>query len=154
MKDLLANLQGRPPEGETPSDPVRDYTSDDLDACDALHRDVLGVGRRNDIEYMANFAPPAVVERDGHLAGYLTRFPGEEVFITHGVARDERALRDLITGTARATTGGIRLQLPTRQSETLRWMMATGFRMTELDSYMVRGDYQEPMGAWVPSPFY
>ena len=32
--------------------------------------------------------------------------------------------------------------------------MARGFRLVELDTYMVRGDYQEPAGAWVPSPFY
>jgi GNAT superfamily N-acetyltransferase len=162
VKDALASLHGRPPDDETPTDLVREYTPDDLDACDALHRDVLGVGRRHDIEYMANFAPPVVVERDGRVAGYLTRFPGDEVFVTHGVARDEQALRDLIIGTSRAVPGELRLTLPTGQPETLRWAMGNGrtatrrggFRLMELGTYMVRGDYQPPMGAWIPSPFY
>ena len=155
VKDVLASLRGRPPEEEAPGDHVREYTRADLDACDALHREVLGIGRRHDIEFVANFAPPVVVERDGRIAGYLSRFPGEEVFVTHGVARDERALRDLVIATARAAPGAqLRLLLPARQAETVRWAMARGFRLVELDTYMVRGDYQEPAGAWVPSPFY
>jgi GNAT superfamily N-acetyltransferase len=154
VKDLLANLHGRPDDVEASSDQIRDYTPADLDACDALHRDVLGIGRRHDIELIANFAPPVVVERDGQLAGYLTRFPGEEVYVMHGAARDERALRDLIIGTARAAPGELRLVLPASQAETLRWAMRRGFRLVELDSYMVRGDYQQPMGAWIPSGFY
>lgn len=154
VKELLANIRGRSPEGEETSDPVRDYTADDLDACDALHRDVLGIGRRNDIEYMARFVPPVVVERDGQIAGYLTRFPGENVVVMHGAARDERALRDLLIGTARVAPGDLHIGLPASQPETLRWAMANGFRMTEMGSYMVRGEYQRPMGAWIPSPFY
>lgn len=154
VKDLLASIRGRPPERETPTDSVRDYTTGDLDTCDALHRDVLGIGRRHDIELMANFAPPVVVERDGQVAGYLTRFPGEEAFVMHGVARDERALRDLIIGTARVAEGDLVIPIPCSHAETLRWAMASGFRLKELLSYMVRGDYQQPMGVWVPSPFY
>lgn len=154
VKDTLAVLLGRPPADEEPRDRLREYTADDLDACDALHRDVLGFGRRHDIEFMANMAPPVVVERDGELAGYLTRFPGEEVFLTHGVARDERALRDLIIGTAKAVPADLRFALPTSMAETLRWAIGAGFRLTELNTYMVRGEYEKPMGAWIPSPFY
>jgi GNAT superfamily N-acetyltransferase len=134
---MLANLRGRPGDGESPVDSVREYTPADLDACDELHRDVLGVGRRHDIELMANFAPPIVVERDGQIAGYLTRFPGEETFVTHGVARDERALRDALIGIARATTGEVHVLLPVSYAGTVRWAMGQGFRLLELDSYMV-----------------
>lgn len=153
-KHLLANLHGRPPADEAPSDPVRDYTPDDLDACDALHREVHGIGRRHDIEFFANFAPPVVVERDGQVAGYLTRFPGDAVFVMHGVARDEQALADLIIGTAQKESGELSLLMPADHPETLRWAMGHGFRLGELNSYMVRGDYQQPMGAWIPSAFY
>ena len=154
VKELLVNLQGRPSANETIADPVRDYVPADLDACDALHRDVLGIGRRNDIEFFANFAPPVIVERDGQIVAYLTRFPGEDTYVTHGVARDEAALRDAIIGTANAVTGQLRMVFPARQAEALRWAMANGFRVSEIDSYMVRGDYEQPLGAWVPSPFY
>jgi len=154
VTDMLANLRGRPGDGEEPVDAVREYTPADLDACDELHRDVLGVGRRADIELMANFAAPIVVERDGRIAGYLTRFPGEETFVTHGVARDERALRDAIIGVARAAPGPVHMLLPVTYAGTVRWAMGQGFKLLELDSYMVWGEYQEPIGAWVPSPFY
>ena len=154
VKDALAVLLGRPPADEEPRDRLREYTADDLDACDALHRDVLGFGRRHDIEFMANMVPPVLVERDGELVGYLTRFPGEEVFLTHGAARDERALRDLIIGAAKAVPADLRFALPTSMAETLRWAIGAGFRLTELNTYMVRGEYEKPMGAWIPSPFY
>ncbi len=154
VTDLLANIRGRPGDGEQPQDHVRGYMPADLEACDALHRDVLGIGRRQDIEFMANLAPPLVVERDGEIAGYLTRFPGAETFITHGVARDEQALRDLIIGMGRSAPMDVHLLIPTSHAETLRWAMGQGFRLLELDSYMVRGEYQPPIGAWVPSPFY
>ena len=154
LKDLCASLRGRPAEDESPADQVREYSPADLEACDALHREVLGIGRRNDIEEMARFATPVVVERHGELAGYLTRYPGDEVFVTHGVARDAAALRDLIIGTARAAPGELRLQVPSSQASTVRWAMGNGFRLVELIGYMVRGEYQQPMGAWIPSPMY
>jgi GNAT superfamily N-acetyltransferase len=154
VTDMLANVRGRPGDGQQPIDHIREYTPADLEACDTLHREVLGIGRRQDIELMAGFAPPLVLERGGQIAGYLTRFPGPQTFITHGVARDERALRDLIISTARSSPGDVHLLIPTSHAETLRWAMGQGFQLLELDSYMVRGEYQPPMGAWVPSPFY
>jgi len=154
VTDMLANVRGRTDGAQEPSDRVREYTPADLEACDTLHREVLGIGRRQDIELMAGFAPPLVLERGGQIAGYLTRFPGAQTFITHGVARDEQALRDLIISMARSSTGDVHVLLPTSHAETLRWAMAQGFQLLELDSYMVRGEYQPPMGAWVPSPFY
>ena len=72
----------------------------------------------------------------------------------HGVGRDERALTDLIIGTAQKESGELSLLMPADHPETLRWAMGHGFRLGELNSYMVRGDYQQPMGAWIPSAFY
>jgi GNAT superfamily N-acetyltransferase len=154
VTDMLANMRGRPGESESPVDNVREYTPADLDACDELHTDVLGVGRRHDIELMAGFAPPLVVERDGRIAGYLTRFPGTETFVMHGATRDERALRDLLIGMARTSAAELHVLLPVSFAGTLRWAMGQGFKLLELDSYMVWGEYQPPVGAWVPSPFY
>lgn len=67
QRPALRHPRGRPPEDEVPTCQIREYSPDDLDACDVLHREVLGIGRRHDIEFMANFAPPVVVERDGRL---------------------------------------------------------------------------------------
>ncbi len=154
VTEALALVQGRPPAGTSPEGTTRDYRAADIDACDRLHRDVMGYGRRNDLEAMARFAPPVVVERDGAVAGYLTRFPGEEVIVTHGVARDEQALRDLVIGTARAASEQLVLFIPVSHAATLRWAMANGFRLRELNTYMVRGEYAPPSGAWIPAGFY
>src|SRR3990170_1592892 len=78
VTDMLANVRGRFADGQEPIDRVREYTPADLEACDTLHREVLGIGRRQDIELMAGFAPPLVLERGGQIAGYLTRFPGAQ----------------------------------------------------------------------------
>jgi len=72
----------------------------------------------------------------------------------HGAARDEQALRDLLIGMARASSGDLHMLLPVSYAGTLRWAMGQGFKLVELDSYMVWGEYQPPIGAWVPSPFY
>ncbi len=154
VTEALALVQGRPPEDASPHGTTRDYGAADVDACDRLHHEVMGYGRRNDLEAMARFAPPVVIERDGAVAGYLTRFPGEEVTVTHGVARDEQALRDLIIGTARAASEQLVLFIPTSQAATLRWALANGFRLRELNTYMVRGEYEPPSGAWIPAGFY
>jgi predicted N-acetyltransferase YhbS len=153
-RDVLANVRGRIEADERPVDSVRTFTADDASACDALHREVLGFGRRGDIEYMATMAAPLVVERNGAIAGYATRFPGGETFVTHAAARDESALKDLLIGMQGVSEGPLHLLLPSRHAGTLRWLMGQGFEVMELDCYMVRGEYQEPLGAWLPSPFY
>jgi hypothetical protein len=44
--------------------------------------------------------------------------------------------------------------LPTRQHELFRWALEAGLRVVKPMNYMVRGQYREPAGAWIPSVLY
>lgn len=154
VKDTLANFAGSPGSGEAPVDHVRDGGAEDFDALDALCRQVLHYSRRHDIERMAMFAPPVVVERQGRIVAYACRFPGEEAVLGHGVAVDAQAMRDLLIGAHRIAGTPLRFSMPVSQAETVRWCLATGMRLKEIDTYMVRGDYEPPAGLWFPSAFY
>ncbi len=154
VKDTLANFAGSPRADEAPVDRVRDGGPDDFDALDALCREVLRYSRRRDIERMAMFAPPVVVEREGRIVAYTCRFPGEEAILGHGVAVDAQAMRDLLIGAHRITGTPLRCSMPVSQAETVRWCLATGMRLKEIDTYMVRGEYEPPAGLWFPSAFY
>lgn len=154
VKDTLANFAGSPRADERATDAARDARPEDLDALDALCRDVLRYSRRRDIERMSAFAPPVVVERDGRIVAYACRFPGEEAILGHGVAVDAQAMRDLLIGAHRIAGTPLRFSMPVSQAETVRWCLATGMRLKEIDTYMVRGEYEPPAGLWFPSPFY
>ncbi len=154
VKDGIALFAGAPKPDDEIQDAVRDYRPDDLDALDRLCRDVLGYSRRNDIERMAVFAPPAIVERAGKVAGYALRFPGDTAIVGHAAAVDFAAMRDLIVGTTRATGGKLQFLVPYAQGDLIRWCLAGRFRLKELQNYMVLGDYEAPSGYWMPSAFY
>ncbi len=154
VKDALANFAGRPRPEEPAVDQARDARPEDRDALDALCREVLRYSRRRDIERMSMFAPPVVVERDGRIVAYACRFPGEEAILGHGVALDAQAMRDLLIGAHRLTGTPLRFSMPVSQADTVRWCLASGMRLKEIDTYMVRGEYEPPAGLWFPSAFY
>lgn len=155
VKDGIATLRGRPAEGERPSGEVRDGTPADLDALDELSLEVVGFRRRGDIEISRSLAPPLVVERQGRIAGFTCWFPTPGgTLLAPAVARDEQALRDLILGAARSTTVGLIVPLPLSYASVLRWALDGGFTVSELSTLMVRGSYERPAGAYLPSVWY
>lgn len=154
VKDALVYFAGSPPPDEVPSGRVREGTAGDLDALDALCRDVLHYSRRRDIERMATFASPVVVERSGRVVAYCCRFPGEEAILGHGVAVDADAMRDLLIGAHRIAGAPLRVTIPVSQPEAVRWCLSCGLRVKEMGTYMVRGEYEAPSGLWFPSAFY
>jgi hypothetical protein len=155
VKDGIATLRGRPVEGERPSGEVRESASSDLDALDELSLEVLGFRRRGDIDLSGRFAPPLVVERQGRIVGFTCQFVTPSgVLLGPAVARDEQALRDLILGAARSAPVGLMVPLPVSSSSVLRWALGGGFAISELGTLMVRGTYERPAGAYVPSIWY
>lgn len=155
VKNLLAGLRGRPAESEQPSQSVREATSADAPSMVQLCEGVLGVSRRNETEVMTRFAPPLVAERDDRIVGYLCRVPLPSItLLGHAIAEDETTLRDLVVAAARASEAELSFDLPTSQSETLRWALRSGFSLRVLESLMVRGEYQPPSGAFLTSPWY
>ena len=87
--------------------------------------------------------------------GYVCRFPMPSgAFLGPAVARDEEALKDLIVGAARLLPGNLRLALPVSCPSLLRWALQSGFSLLELETLMVKGTYEAPAGAYMPSIWY
>jgi predicted N-acetyltransferase YhbS len=154
-KDEIADLRGRPHADEDIAATVRECTPGDLDDLDRLSLEVLGFRRRGDVETVMPFVPPLLAEREGRLVGYVCRFPTPSgVFLGPAAARDQEALKNLIVGAARLVPGSLRLALPLSCSSLLRWALQSGFSLAELENLMVRGTYEAPAGAYIPSVWY
>ncbi|MCJ7511275.1 MAG: GNAT family N-acetyltransferase [Dehalococcoidia bacterium] len=154
-KEEIAFLRGRPPDDERTVGAIRECTPQDLDALDDLSLDVLGFRRRGDVKTIMPFVRPLVVEREGRLVGFVCRFPTPSgILMGPAVARDEEALKDLIVGAARLAPGDLRPVVPVSCPSLLRWALQAGFSLSELGTLMVRGTYEAPAGASMPSIWY
>ncbi|MGQ9571570.1 MAG: GNAT family N-acetyltransferase [Dehalococcoidia bacterium] len=155
VKDEIASLRGRPAAGERAADAVRECTPQDLDTLDQLSREVLGFPRPGDLEMAMAFSRPLLVERGGQVVGYACRIATPSgTFLGPAVARDEEGLRELIVGAARLVPGDLRLAVPVSCGSLLRWALQSGFALVELGNLMVRGTYDVPAGAYMPSAWY
>ena len=89
-----------------------------------------------------------VVERNGRITGYATIIG----FFGHAVAETNDDLKALI-GAAKEFAGPGFL-LPTRNGELFRWCLTNGLRVTQPMTLMSKGEYKEPVGAFLPSILY
>jgi hypothetical protein len=89
-----------------------------------------------------------VVEHDGRITGYVTVVG----FFGHAVGETNKDLKALI-GAAREFAGPSFL-LPTRDAELFRWCLGSGLRVTQPMTWMSKGLYNEPAGAFLPSILY
>jgi len=154
-KEEIAYLRGRPSADEDIAATVRECTPQDLDTLDDLSLEVLGFRRRAEVEAIMPFVRPLLAEREGRLVGYVCRFPTPSgILLGPAAARDEEALKDLIVGAARLASGDVRPVVPVSCSSLLRWALQSGFSLSELGTLMVRGAYEAPAGASMPSIWY
>ena len=135
-----------------PHHDVRPMTLDDLDAVEALSRDIYKVSRRDDAGHHIGGGPfkPFVRERNGRVVGYFVIG-----IIGHGCAESEDDLLVLAQHAASEVPAEIaRCFCPLREGELYRKMLAAGFRNRKVMNLMTIGPYDEPEGAWMPSVGY
>ena len=72
VKEPLLLMSGTPRSGPVPGLAVRPMAEGDLGACAALHAEVHGVDRANEVREALRLFAPMVVERGGRVRGYLT----------------------------------------------------------------------------------
>ena len=145
---------GRPRSGVTRDYDVRPMTEADLEESAALHRQVHGFDRMNELRdaLMAPGFAPVVAIRDDRVVAYattLTFFPA-----AHGAAISAQAMAALITGATAGSDAPASFLLPTRQQELFRWALEAGLRVVKPMTYMVIGQPHRPQGAWIPSVLY
>lgn len=145
---------------------VRKMCESDIEACDALHKEVVGVSRKANITqgvtggYAENdpgSIPLLVVCRKGttEVLGFTTGF-----FIDGCcVAKDEEIARCLIyhASLLDSTPTGIKFHvIATRNPHLVQWALANGFKIAELSNLMtLEESYIQPShGVYLPGVSY
>jgi predicted N-acetyltransferase YhbS len=145
VRDVLACMQGRPPNGEVSGHEVRRATTADLDACATVCRRVHGHDRTGEMADAIAHGTGRVVEYDNRVTGYAT----DLAFFAHAVGENNEDLKALIqTADAFAGSG---ILVPTTNGELFRWCLERGLRVVHVMTLMTIGLYTTPQGAYLPS---
>jgi predicted N-acetyltransferase YhbS len=145
IREPLSCVQGRISERKIPGCVVRPAQPSDLDACNALSRQVHGYDRGVELAQAVQQNTAVVVERAGRITGYATAL----AFFDHATAETNLDLQALIASVE--SFGGPGILVPSRNSALLRWCLANGLRVVQPMTLMSTGLYNAPSGAWLPS---
>jgi hypothetical protein len=152
VREPVVIMTGRPRRGPSPGTEVRPLQEADLEACEALCRQVHGFERTNELRSAMHAFEPVVAVRAGRVTAYattLTFWP-----MAHGVAETAEDLQALLAGrAATASDEPLALLVPLR-SELFHWCLDEGLRTVKPMNLMTLGAYQEPRGAWFSSVLY
>jgi len=145
IREPLSCMQGKTLERNIPGCTVRPAKPDDVNACNALSRQVHGFDRGVDLSQAIEQGTARVVERGGRVTGYTTHL----AFSGHSTAETNADLQALIASAESFAGPGI--LVPSRNSVLLRWCLANGLRVVQPMTLMSTGLYNDPAGAWLPS---
>jgi predicted N-acetyltransferase YhbS len=145
VREPLSCIQGHPSERNVPGCRVRPAQPGDLDACNALSRQVHGFDRGRDLAQGIQDKTALVVERAGRITGYASAL----AFYGHATAESNLDLQALIASAESFAGAGI--LLPSRNTALLRWCLANGLRIVQPMTLMSTGLYNPPAGAWLSS---
>jgi Acetyltransferase (GNAT) family len=148
IREPLSCMQGRTLQRTVPGCIVRPAEPADLDACNALSRQVHGFDRGTDLAQAIHQATARVVERGGCITGYVT----DLAFFGHATAETNLDLQALIASAE--SFGGPGILVPSRNNALFRWCLSNGLRVVEPMTLMSAGLYNEPEGAWLPSVLF
>jgi predicted N-acetyltransferase YhbS len=148
VRDLLACMQGTPPQGEIAGRRVRPATAADAEACSALCRSVHGHDRAGEVRDALAGGTPLVVEYEGRISGYAT----DLAFFAHAVGENNEDLKALISAADQFRGPGI--LVPATNAELFRWCLEHGLRVVHTMTLMTTGLYTPPQGAYLPSVLY
>jgi predicted N-acetyltransferase YhbS len=145
IREPLACMQGRTFQRHVPGCDVRSAGLADIDACNAISRQVHGFDRGGELADAVQQGAAVVVERAGRITGYASSL----AFFGHAAAETNIDLQALIASAE--SFGGPGLLVPTRNSALFQWCLANGLRVVQPLNLMSMGLYNEPAGAWLPS---
>jgi GNAT superfamily N-acetyltransferase len=145
IREPLSCLQGRAAQRTVAGCAVRAAQAADVDACNALSREVHGFDRCRDLTEAVQHGTALVVERGGRITGYASCL----AFFGHATAETNLDLQALIASAD--SFGGPGILAPSRNTALLRWCLANGLRVVQPMTLMAVGLYNEPAGAWLPS---
>jgi predicted N-acetyltransferase YhbS len=145
VREPLSCLQGRPRQRNVPGYTVRPAHPNDVEACNALSRQVHGFDRGKELEQAIQQNTALVVERGGRITGYASAL----AFFGHATAETNPDLQALIASAE--SFGGPGILVPSRNTALLRWCLANDLRVVQPMTLMSMGLYNEPAGVSLPS---
>jgi hypothetical protein len=145
VRDLLACMQGTPPQGRTDGYRVRKAATTDADACNTVCRRVHGHDRAGEVRDAITQGTALVVEHDDRVTGYATDLG----FFGHAVGGSNEDLKALIM--AAPEFGGSGILVPTTNAALFQWCLERGLRVMQLMTLMSTGLYNRPEGATCPA---
>jgi Acetyltransferase (GNAT) domain len=145
VRDVLACMQGTPPDGEIPGYRVRAAADADIEACDAVCRRVHGHDRSGELTDAVAQGSARVVEHDGRITGYAT----DLAFFAHAAGESNEDLKALIL--AADAFGGTGILVPATNDALFRWCLERGLAVVHVMTLMSTGVYTTPQGAYLPS---
>lgn len=127
---------------------IRECTAQDIGTLAALDTELTGIERGQDFHYFLNQPPQLIGFVAGKPAGYLCCLrTGAGTFLGPAAATEQSVLRALILRAAELEQGkALRMRFPTRHAELLQELLALGFQVESLQTYMVRGPWEVPPG--------
>jgi GNAT superfamily N-acetyltransferase len=148
IREPLVCMQGRVQTQDRSGCSVRAARVEDLEACNAVSRQVHGFERGRDLGSCIERGTAQVVERSGRITGYSS----DLAFSGHSTAETNADMQALIASVE--SFGGPGILVPTRNGALFRWCLANGLRVVQPMTLMSTGLYNEPAGAWMPSVLF
>lgn len=145
VRESLSCMQGRTLQRSVPGCTLRPAQKQDVEACNALSRQVHGFDRGQELTEAVEQGTAVVVERGGQISGYASSLS----FFGHATAETNVDLQALIASAD--SFGGPGILVPSRNNALFRWCLANGLRVVQPLTLMTLGLYNEPAGAWLPS---
>lgn len=145
IREPLSCMQGRTLQRSVPGCSVRATQIRDVDACNAIARQVHGFDRGQELTEAVQQGTAVVVERGGRISGYASSL----AFFGHATAETNIDLQAMIASAD--SFGGPGILVPSRNNVLFRWCLANGLRVVQPMTLMTLGLYNEPAGAWLPS---
>lgn len=149
VRGVVAALVGQKIRETPPADiEIQDWQTADIEPLSELDTRLTGISRVEDFRFFHTQPPHLVARLNGQPAGYLCFLrTGAGTFLGPAAATDQAVLRALILSAVQREAGrALRMRFPARHVGLLQELLALGFRVENLQTYMVRGPWTQPAG--------
>ena len=121
----------------------------DISACNQICISIHGFSRELELRHAIDQRVASVaIDSTDAISGYAAGIG----FLGHAVAKTNEVLKALIANSSAILGHGF--FVPGRNSDIVRWLLDTGFRIVWPANLMAAGKYQDPLGPFLPSIAY
>jgi predicted N-acetyltransferase YhbS len=150
LREPLFLMQGSPsPTTIQKKYDVRVADPRDISACNQICISIHGFSRELELHHAIDQRVASVaIDNTDTISGYAAGIG----FLGHAVAKTNEVLKALIANSSAILGHGF--FVPGRNSDIVRWLLDTGFRIVWPANLMAAGKYQDPLGPFLPSIAY